>query len=228
MKLTVIIPTLNEGKLIDGLLTQLCKIESSNVAEIIVVDGGSSDDTIAKVAKHDVKLIKSSAGRAKQMNKAAEESIGDTLYFIHADTRPLGSFPADIMKALDEGYHIGCYRFKFDSKNLRLKINSFFTRMNVLMMRGGDQTLFITKRFFNELNGFDESYVIMEDFDLIRRARKLRKFKIIDKSVSVSARKYKKNAYLKVQVVNLLAFLMFYCGTAPHKIRQMYHRFLKF
>ena len=161
------------------------------------------------------------------MNVAAKAAKGDVLYFIHADTKPVDSFPEDIRLAIGEGYQIGCYRFKFDSEIQRLKINSFCTRWNVLIMRGGDQTLFITKEFFNELNGFNESYVIMEDFDLIRRSRKVEKFKIFDKSVSVSDRKYKENTYIKVQLVNLYAFLLFYFGSSPQKIKEMYYRFLK-
>lgn len=227
MKISVIIPTLNEDEFIDKLLTHLTTLENSIIEEIIVVDGGSTDKTLQIIDAFDVNLVTSAKSRAVQMNKAAEMAKGDTLYFIHADTTPLSTFPSDIKAAINEGYEIGCYRFKFDSDIQRLKVNSFFTRMNVLMMRGGDQTLFIKKSFFQDLNGFDESFVIMEDFDLIRRARKMRKFKIFDKSVSVSDRKYKENTYLKVQLVNLMAFLMFYFGFQPMKIKQMYNRHLK-
>jgi len=227
MKLSVIIPTLNEDKIINNLLTQLCNLDSNYIEEIIVVDGGSMDQTIEIVSKHAVTLMQCDRGRAHQMNVAAKAAKGDVLYFIHADTKPLDTFPQDIKTAREQGYKIGCYRFKFDSDIQRLKVNSFFTRWNVLMMRGGDQTLFITKEFFNSLNGFDESYVIMEDFDLIKRSRKVEKFKIINKSVFVSDRKYKDNTYLKVQLVNLYAFLMFYFGSSPKKIKEMYYRYLK-
>jgi rSAM/selenodomain-associated transferase 2 len=228
MKLSIIIPTYNEEDNICSLLSQLLKVKDERIAEIIVTDAGSTDLTCSEALKYPVKLITTSKQcRAYQMNVAAREAIGDVLYFVHADTRPPISFVDDIDSALADNYSIGSYSFKLDSKDPRLKLLSFMTRINMLISRGGDQTLFVTKSLFQDMNGFDEKFVIMEDFDFIRRARKRTKFKLLNNSVLVSARKYAKNSYTKVQWANLNAFLMFYFGVPPQKIKEMYQRRLQ-
>lgn len=228
MKLSIIIPTYNEEDNICHLLNQLLKVNDDRIAEVIVVDAGSEDLTCTQVLQYPVKLIQTAQkSRAHQMNIAARDTLGDVLYFVHADTRPPISFVDDIAEALTKDYFVGCYSFRLDSRDPRLKILSLLTRINMLISRGGDQTLFVTKSLFEEMNGFDEEYVIMEDFDFIRRARKRTRFKLLKNSVLVSARKYSKNSYAKVQWANLNAFLMFYFGRPPSKIKEMYERRLE-
>jgi len=228
MKLSIIIPTLNEQDNICELLAQLLKIKDERIVECIVADGGSTDLTCAKAKAYPIRLLQlEHKSRAFQMNEAAQQAIGDTYYFIHADTRPPISFVDDIYNEINAGHFVGSYSFKLDSNDPRLKLLSILTRINILISRGGDQTLFVTKDLFNQMNGFDEKYVIMEDFDFIRRVRKHTKFKLMKKSVLVSARKYQMNNYFAVQWANLSAFLMFYFGAPPQKIKDMYHRRLK-
>ena len=227
MRISIIIPTYNEAPLIEPLLEQLIKYSDERVVDIIVADGGSDDNTRELAIAKGAKVLVCPTGRACQMNKAIEHAQGDVYYFVHADCQPPNTFIKDITDAISEGYEIGCYRFQFEKQDLRLRINAYFTRYNLLMMRGGDQTLFVTQSLFKKLQGYDSNYVIMEDFDLIRRARKICKFKIFEKSVLISARKYEHNGYFKVQFANLYAFLQFYFGAKPEKIKQAYHRHLK-
>ena len=225
MQLSIIIPTLNEESNICSLLSQLLRIKDARILEIIVADGGSTDKTCNLAKEYPIQILDlGTKSRAYQMNEAAKVATGDVLYFIHADTRPPISFVDDIHTSVKEGYQIGSYSFKLDSSDPRLKILSFMTKINMLISRGGDQTLFVTRTFFDAIDGYDEEYVIMEDFDFIRRARKLTKFKLLNKSVIVSARKYEKNSYLTIQLANLSAFLMFYFGVSPQKIKDMYNR----
>ena len=225
MQLSIIIPTLNEESNICELLSQLLRIQDDRIHEIIVADGGSTDKTCNLAKEYSIQLLDlGTKSRAYQMNEAANIATGDVLYFIHADTRPPISFVDDIHASVKDGYQVGSYSFKLDSKDLRLKMLSFMTKINMLISRGGDQTLFVTRSFFDALDGYDEEFIIMEDFDFIRRARKKTKFKSLDKSVLVSARKYEKNSYLAVQTANLSAFLMFYFGAPPQKIKDMYNR----
>lgn len=213
MKISIIIPTLNEAQNITKLLQFLTSLPQT-YAEIIVVDGGSTDKTveIASTYKEVQCFATDLRSRAKQMNFGAKKAKGDMLYFVHADVMPLASYAEDIKAAVDEGYEFGCYRFKFDIEHSALKVNAYFTRFNRMFCRGGDQTLFITKSLFEKYGGFDSYYSIMEDFDFIRRVRKKEKFKIIPKSVVVSARKYDHNSYLKVNMINLVSYWMFMMG----------------
>jgi len=225
MHLSIIIPTLNEESNLTNLLSALTQIQDERILEIIVADGGSIDATHEIVAKYPVQILKLKKHcRAYQMNAAVKKAKGNTLYFIHADTIPPSSFVQDIHEALQSGYEVGSYSFKLDSADLRLRFLSFLTKFNMLISRGGDQTLFVTRDLFDSLSGYDESFVIMEDFDFIKRARKRTKFRLLNKSVSVSARKYERNSFFQVQRANLAAFLMFYFGVSPQKIKDMYHR----
>jgi rSAM/selenodomain-associated transferase 2 len=226
MFLSVIIPTYNEADNISTLIQHLQKVDSLN-HEIIVVDGGSTDRTLEIVESLGVKLVKSPyKGRAKQLNFGAKHSKGEVLYFVHADTIPPLSFIEDIKESIITGFPLGCYRFKFNSNKKILRVNSFFTRFDRLMCRGGDQSLYVTRSVFEELNGYCENHLIMEDYDIIIRARKNYAFKIIPKDVIVSARKYDYNSYFKVNLANLIAFTLYFAKVDQQKIISYYKKML--
>lgn len=226
MFISIIIPTFNEEKHISNLVKHLQKTTHQDY-EIIISDAGSTDATKNEAEKlGSIFLLSPEKGRAKQMNYAALKAKGDVLYFVHADTLPPISFAEDIAEAIKEGFEIGCYRFKFNSDRTMLKINSYFTRFDRLMFRGGDQSLFISKKLFKELNGYCEQHKVMEDYDIIIRARKKNNFKIIPKDVLVSARKYDYNSYLKVNITNLITFLMYYAKVDHDKILKFYRNML--
>ncbi|MEP0367296.1 MAG: TIGR04283 family arsenosugar biosynthesis glycosyltransferase [Cyclobacteriaceae bacterium] len=222
-KISVIIPTLNEENNIGKRLKFFTNHKQRNLFEVIVVDGVSTDRTIDEITSNDhlTLLHSKTACRAVQMNLGAAQASHDILYFVHADVILPDSFFDDIMRAV-KTYKIGGYRYQFDSNRVLLKLNAFCTRFPMAWCGGGDQTLFITKELFQKLDGFDERYCVMEDFDLVRRSKRFAKYHIIPKNVIVSARKYDRNGYLKVQIANLRAFKMFRKGADPGKIRAYY------
>lgn len=226
MTISIIIPTLNEAAHLGRLLEHLQAHRNDQVIEIIVADGGSTDSTY-QIAQSNATALRSPKGRAVQMNYGAAQAKGEVLYFVHGDTLPPSSYVQDIHQALSEGYPIGCYRFRFDCDRPLLKINAYFTRFDFLWCRGGDQTLFVTRSLFDELDGYCERHLIMEEYDFIYRARKKAAFKIMPKDVIVSSRKYEHNGYLRVQMANLIAFNMFRFGFAQQKIATTYRRLLK-
>ena len=223
MTISVIIPTFNEAENITELVTFIRQLECKQVVEILVVDGGSTDATIAQAQKAGaVAILSNHRSRAIQMNLGAKHAVGDILYFVHADVKLLPSFVDDIMEALAQGFESGCYRYIFDSDKFLLKLNAYFTRFRPIMCRGGDQTLFVGKSIFNDLGGYDESYAIMEDYDFIIRLRKKYTFKIIQKDILVSARKYETNSWFRVQIANLSVFIMFFFRRSPNEMKQIY------
>ena len=227
LKISVIIPTLNEAKTIGKLVSHLFSNSSNTLEEIIVVDGGSKDATIEKANEAGAKVIQCTrCGRATQMNEGAKNATGDILYFVHSDTLPPKCYLADIRKAIQEGFSIGCFRSTFDSKKPLLKLNGYFSRFDQLWCRGGDQALFVTHSLFEELGGYKDHFLIMEEYDFIIRARKKQAFKIIPNEVLVSARKYDERSFFKVQFANLVVFNMFRFGASQEAMVRTYKRLL--
>ena len=176
-----------------------------------------------------VKLVANQRkGRAKQMNDGTINAQGDTLVFLHADVFPPEGFFADIKKTILEGFDAGFFSYQFDKKSLLLRVNASFTKRYGLFTGGGDQCLFIKKSVFEKLGGFDEDQVLMEDFEFFKRMKKAGvKYKIVENDLLVSARKYDKNSYLRVNLSNLLLMLLFKMGMAPKKLKSLHNRLLR-
>lgn len=228
--ISVIIPTYNEEKNITKTCQRIIDFSDGFTVEIIIVDSpDSTDKTFETAVNLGLIALKSpEKGRAFQMNFGAKHAKGEILYFVHADALVHPDFIKDITSTLQDGYDFGCYRYVFDSTMWLLKINAFFTRFPFIWCRGGDQTLFIRKNDFFLLGGFREDHQIMEDYEFILRAKKHLKFRIIPKNIIVSARKYKTNAYLRVQLANFLVMRMFLQKQATQEeMIKVYKKLLK-
>ena len=241
MRLHIIIPVVDERENLRRLLPYLAG-ELAGRGTITVADGGSTDGTADLLGhalagggapgKSQVRYLScGQQGRAPQMNEAAALDLDayDVLYFLHADTRPPGGFYDDIRRSVAEGYPAGCYRFRFDSSNPLLAINAFFTRFpRALSCRGGDQSLFLTRAVWQQLGGFDGSMQIMEDYDIIQRiwAAEI-PFRVIPRYITVSARKYRANSWLRVQLANWKVFRMYKAGADEGEMIRLYRRRLR-
>ena len=230
MRLHIIIPVVNEADNLAQLLPLLLT-ELPPSGHITVADGGSTDHVHRVVAAYDrvTHLACASCGRARQMNEAAARRPQDfdVLYFVHADTRPPRGFYQDIVTSVEKGYPVGCYRFRFDMLHPLLAINAYCTRFSGLACRGGDQSLYVTTATWRELDGFRDMK-IMEDYDIIERvwAREI-PFRVMPRSITVSARKYRVNGWLRVQLANLRVFQMYRAGADEEAMVQRYRSMLK-
>ena len=229
MKISIIIPTYCEAASICRLVHYLKDNGRDMLAEIIVVDGGSDDETLHKAKEAGAKaVISPKKGRGAQMNYGASLADGDILYFVHADVLPPKTFAVDIIAAIKDDYDLGRYFMKFDSKKWYLHINAFFTRFDFFICYGGDQTLFITRQMFDKTGGFRNDMLIMEDFEFTKRAKKEGRYKILKKGALISARKYDTNSWWRVQMANKKIVDMYKNGASQEDMVNQYKQMLRY
>ncbi|NNC35237.1 MAG: glycosyltransferase family 2 protein [Croceitalea sp.] len=221
--ISVIIPVLNEADILKALLLHLQQNSlTTNIKEIIVVDGGSTDSTIEIAKAMDATVIKSKRGRACQMNMGAKNASGTILYFLHADTLPPKHFDKAIIAAHEKGFGAGCFRMQFDTKNWALRFFAYLSKINHTLCRGGDQSLFVSKEIFDNSSGFNENYLIYEDSEFIGRLYRVTHFKVLPQKVLTSARRYRQQGWLKVQFHFAIIHLKNYLGANPKQLYQYY------
>ena len=224
-KISIVIPVLNEEKCLAQVLRHLkSSTTTSQVLEIMCIDGGSSDRTVEIAKQEGATVIFSQRGRAKQMNRGAQDAKGDILYFLHADTYPPKGIDNLILKAVAEENQAGCFRMKFDSKHPMLRFFGWLTRINHTLCRGGDQSLFIEKSVFENTKGFNEKYFIYEDTEFIQRLYAETKFKVLPNYVVTSARKYRDKGWFKVQFHFGMIHLKNYLGAGPEELYRYYQK----
>jgi rSAM/selenodomain-associated transferase 2 len=229
MNISIIIPVLNEENSIAKLLDYLIEIKNPEFTqEIIVVDGGSQDNTLEILESFpEIMIIHFKKGRAAQMNIGAKYATSEILYFLHSDTFPPKNFDYEIVNQLQNGNLSGCFKMKFDNNHIVLKISQWFTKFNHKSCRGGDQSLFVERNLFEELNGFNENLTIYEDNELISRLYKNSKFVVIQKSVITSARKYLQNGVWTLQFHFIMIHLKYWLGSSQENLVRYYQKNIK-
>lgn len=223
-KISIIIPVFNEAKILPQTLLNFANYCEE---EIIVVDGGSQDETIELCQTLGVKVICSPlAGRAYQMNVGAAEATGDILLFLHADTQLPQGYPEMLRETLAQPQTIaGAFELKIDSQQqgLRLVEKMVNWRSRFCSLPYGDQAFFLKASTFQEMNGF-ANLPIMEDFDLIQRLKKRGKIAIVPAAVLTSDRRWQKLGIGQTTLVNQLIILGYYLGVSPSKLARWYRR----
>jgi len=220
--LSVVIPIYNEAESIKKLIPHLNEELQNSDHEIILIDGGSTDKSLVVASEfNNVRIIKNSfANRAIQMNLGAHVALKDALFFLHADCFPPKNFFSLIQNKINAS-NLGCFYAQYKSDKFIFKLNSYFTKLPFEFCRGGDQGIFLLKKTFEQLKGFDENYAIMEEYDFFRRSKKANfNFCIINKPMEVSLRKYENRTWFKVNKANLIAMLMFRRNVDSHKIKE--------
>lgn len=228
-KISIVIPVLNEEKFIGKLLHHIdANSNSSNISDIIVVDGGSTDKTKDIVACFaDVQLLNSEKGRAKQMNLGAKASNGEVLYFLHADALPPKNFDILILDDISKENKAGCFRMQFDGNHWWLRLASWLTQFNWRPCRGGDQSQFITRELFKDIGGYDEDYLIYEDNILINELYARKQFVVINSKIRTSARQYKKVGIWKLQYHFWTIYVKRWLGADANDIYHYYKNHVK-
>lgn len=227
---TIIIPAHNEKENLKALVPQLIEFTEDFPTEIIIsLSSDNSDGSQTLASEYPIKCIQCmNKGRAVQMNSAAKLAKEGILVFLHADVTPPDAFISDISMAIHKGFEAGFFSYHFDKKSFFLQINAFFTGKDGIFTGGGDQCLFIKKEVFDTLKGFDEKQVLMEDFEFFRRMKKNSvRYTIVKNDLIVSARKYRNNSYMRINLANFLLVLLFKCGYPAKKLKSLHDRLIK-
>lgn len=229
-KISIIIPALNEG---ENIKATLATTQIATNIEVIVVDGGSEDDTVAVAQSEGITVLCGyRRGRALQMNAGAAVASGEILLFLHADTHLPPRFDVMVRKIFSTPKIVaGAFTLKIDAKGIGLRLVEWGVKLrsHFWQMPYGDQAIFLKKQTFQEIGGFPE-LPIMEDFELIRRLQSSGKIAIIPVSVVTSARRWLQKGVFKTTLINQIIIIAYFLGISPQHLRTWYRRgkFIRF
>jgi rSAM/selenodomain-associated transferase 2 len=222
-KISVIIPTLNEAANIRQLLSSLAGARAGG-AEVIVVDGGSSDATVELASPLADAVISSPRGRSNQMNAGAARAHGSIFWFVHADSHLPANASETILRALGDGRHVWG---RFDvsivpgTSLLNLVAISMNWRSWLTGISTGDQATFVRKAAFAEVGGFP-AIPLMEDIALSRALKRLSAPACLSEKVETSARRWQKNGTVRTILMMWRLRFAYFLGADPAKLAAIY------
>lgn len=223
MKFSIIIPTLNEELSIVNCLTRLQSLRQC--CEIIVVDGGSLDNT-KKLAQPLVdKLISSATGRAIQMNTGAERAAGELLIFLHADT----SLPQDalnqIAQAIKNNRQWGRFDVTLSGSHPMLKMIAVFMnwRSRLTGIATGDQVIFVNKKLFESVGQYP-AIPLMEDIALCKKLKKISSPICLKAKVISSGRQWEQFGVFETLLLMWSLRLRYFLGADPQTLAILYNK----
>ncbi len=222
MSFSIIIPTINEASQIQAVLEPLQSLRQQG-HEIILVDGGSEDDTVVKAKNFVDKIVVAKKGRALQQNSGAERAIGNYLLFLHADTYLPEDALASIAKIEQEQVEWGRFDVKFDAKQKIFSVIAFFMnwRSRLTSVATGDQAIFVRVDVFKKIMGFP-GIALMEDIAISKCLRQYSAAYCIKSKVTSSARRWKKKGIVKTILLMWWLRWCYFLGVSPDKIKEMY------
>ncbi len=220
---SIIIPVLNEGARIADQLGRL-RAQLGPGWELIVVDGGSTDETCARAKPYCDRLLAAAAGRSLQMNAGAQAAKSELLVFLHADTDLPADFSQQMARFLASEYQWGRFDVRLDGRhflfpwiarlmNLRSRLTGIAT---------GDQTFFIRRSLFCQLGGF-ALIPLMEDIDFSVRAKACCPPYCSRSRVLTSARKWQRQGVLRTILLMWWIRLAYFLGVSPHTLHRWYY-----
>jgi rSAM/selenodomain-associated transferase 2 len=242
MRLSVIVPMLNEERAIGATLDALRR--GAPQAEIVVVDGGSTDRSAEIAESYGVEfaraasdacptatggagaivVLRAARGRARQMNVGARAAGGEALVFVHADTLVPVTFHSDVAAALSDPRIIGGrFDLALDEPSLagRLLGRLISLRSRVMRTATGDQAIFVRREVFEGLGGFAE-IELCEDIDFARRLKRTGRVACLRSRVITSARRWRRNGLIRTVLKMWIIKSLFLAGVSPAWLRRHY------
>ena len=216
--LSVVIPTLNAEPCLAACLERMKAAD-----EILVVDGGSSDGTVAVAARSGARVVAAPRGRGVQLRAGAEAAKGDWLLFLHADTVPGRGWrrAVDAHRETRPG-KAACFRFRladpaWQARAIELGVAA---RVALFPLPYGDQGLLISRTHYDAVGGYRD-LPLMEDVDLVRRLGR-RRLAALDEDAFTSAARWRRDGWLRRSVRNLACLTLYRLGVPPHCLVRIY------
>ena len=219
---SIVVPVLDEAADIVAALTALQPLRAAG-AEVIVVDGGSSDDTVAFATPLADKVIPAPRGRGSQMNAGAALARGEVLLFLHADTHlPEGALTL-VAGALRAGCVWGRFDVRIEGASLWLPVIAALMnrRSRVTGIATGDQAMFVTRQAFDAVGGFPD-LPLMEDIELSKRLLKLSRPACIAAQVTTSGRRWERHGFWRTVLRMWWLRLRYFLGADPAQLAREY------
>lgn len=221
MFVSIIIPVLNEENSIKELLQQLQAYRQQG-HEVIVVDGGSHDNTRSVADSLSDKVITSEAGRALQMNNGATQSRHEILWFLHADTIIPENAIEQIQQVLNKS-DWGRFNVKLSGSHILFRIIE--TMMNIRScifgIATGDQGIFVKRKIFESINGYS-NIPLMEDIDLSKKLKNRSKPVCLKESLTTSSRRWQENGILATVFLMWKLRFLYWFGVSADKLVVQY------
>ena len=218
---SVVVPALDEAAGIERAVRSA--LAQPGPTELVVVDGGSTDGTLARVAELAPQAVRTSSprGRARQMNHGAALARGGLLLFLHADTRlPEGALDR-VRDAVAAGAVAGCFETRFDDARGWMRVWQARLWMRWHRFAFGDRALFARRDAFDAVGGFPDQH-LFEDLDFVRAVRRRGRFVFLPHAVETSARRYRRHGALRQQLRNLALWLGWNAGVPPDRLKRFY------
>jgi rSAM/selenodomain-associated transferase 2 len=221
LRLSIIIPTLNEARSIGPTLDAV--LGACGGAEVIVVDGGSLDATPEVVRERGVKLITSERGRGAQMHAGARAASGEALWFVHADTRPSAGCAERIAEALrDPSVVAGNFDVRFDGERRAARFLTWlYPQLRKLGLCYGDSAIFVRRAAYEKVGGF-RAFPIFEDLDLVRRLGRAGRVVHLAAFVNTSSRRFEGRSFALTFARWSLLQMLYWFGVHPDRLGRMY------
>lgn len=219
-RISIVIPVLNEATRLQVCLQALQPWRDDGA--IIVVDGGSEDDSAALAAPLADRVLRSAPGRALQLNVGAASAGGDYLLFLHADTR-LQITPAAMRDILESGPGWGFFRVRLSGADWRFRVIERFMnwRSRITRVATGDQALFVSRQLFDAVGGF-ANIALMEDVELCKRLREAAPPVVVSVPVTTSSRRWERHGVLRTVALMWYLRLRYWLGADPGQLARWY------
>ena len=219
--LSIVVPVLNEAAEIETTLQALAPLRTRG-CEVIVVDGGSADDTLALAKSLADRTIAAPRGRASQMNAGGATAKGDVLLFLHADTRLPENADALVIDALSRSRRAwGRFDVRFTKGALPLIAWTMNVRSRLTGIATGDQAMFVTRKAFESVGGFPE-IALMEDIALSARLKRISRSACVSARVTTSPRRWQKHGTIRTILLMWRLRLAYSFGAPPEALARAY------